>query len=420
MSAHLLPERDDPPLVGSPSTIGAVESTAVRAVLRGVLEVRKLVNAFPTTLRIHAAGRTGQEESWQAVQRLISLACDTYRMRELTIVGAESAKPNAFERAISDKLRLTNRLADMTATVPSRAWLEEAVCREGAQSTEARFARRDVIASDGAHLRVYSHGSRALPPLVLVGPCGMPVELSQHWLQGLAERHHVITWETRGCFELEDEIDAGRASLSAQAGDVFSVMDAFGVERAAIVGLCSGSLVALNAAALDGRRVTSASLWNGDFYALGDTCPRTKYQKNFAALMQMVATSPKRAAMMHQVFLEPEATIDTDPAFAHVTLYPFANPDLLHRYGKVNVPIVDTDLSSWIGEVRQPTLVVTSDEDRRAHPEGSRIVATALRAGRLHREPTGYHLSILTGRPDLIALASAFAREVGLNLRRHA
>jgi pimeloyl-ACP methyl ester carboxylesterase len=237
----------------------------------------------------------------------------------------------------------------------------------------------------------------------------MPIELSEMWLRRLAVRHRVVAWETRGLFGGWDDADAIGVDLDTQAKDLFAVMDHHGIGRSHVVGLCSGAVVAMRAAALQPERVPSLSLWNGDYYGFGEGCPRTPYQKGFASLTAMVAGDRRRAELVQRRFLQPAAVEGVDRSWAHLTLYPYAEAGLLHVFGRANLPVIESELAAWVGDVQVPTLVVTSETDERAHPEGSRRLVAALARGELHTEPEGDHLSVLTIHAHLVDLATRFA-----------
>lgn len=93
---------------------------------------------------------------------------------------------------------------------------------------------------------------------------------------------------------------------------------------------------------------------------------------------------------------------------AHLIIYPYATPELLFRYGKLNGSIMSMNVEPLLGSIRQRILVVTSQDDSSAHPAGSRHVASLLPQPALHVQPHGDHLSFYGAAPDLTELALQF------------
>jgi pimeloyl-ACP methyl ester carboxylesterase len=247
--------------------------------------------------------------------------------------------------------------------------------------------------------------------VVLVSACGMPAKLCERWMRFLGENHFVITWESRLLFE---DLTAGQEwayDVDAHVADLFAVMDHFGVQQAHLMGLCGGAVVAVAAAAKRRDRVRSLSLWHGD-YELGSACPKTKHQKDLQALMAVVASSQLQADQIHQMFSH-NILKNFRKDLAHIVLYPYANSQLLHRYGRSNGNIMQTNVSSLLSQVRQPSLVVTSDDDNTAHPAGSMFVAERLANAQLQMERHGDHLSLFDARSHVTEAASRFLETVG-------
>ena len=61
--------------------------------------------------------------------------------------------------------------------------------------------------------------------------------------------------------------------------------------------------------------------------------------------------------------------------------------------------------------IRQPALVVTSEDDDTAHPAGSKHVAAALARSVLRVQSHGNHISLFRGPEHLLELAADFIRE---------
>src|SRR5258708_39453800 len=101
----------------------------------------------------------------------------------------------------------------------------------------------------------------------------MPAALAESWMRYLAHDHRVLAWEGRGLFGAGGCPGDYAVDTAAQAADLFTVMDHYGVYRAHVVGLCGGAVIALAASALEPGRISSLSLWHGA-YELASGSPR--------------------------------------------------------------------------------------------------------------------------------------------------
>jgi 3-oxoadipate enol-lactonase len=318
----------------------------------------------------------------------------------------------AFERLASRWLRL-DRYAGLAGAADTPSIVDGVV----AVGFDRYRSATDVVAPDGARLRAYAAGDPSAEPVVLASACGMPAKLSDRWFALLSRDHYVITWESRGLFGDVPDFDALGWDTAAQVADLVAVMDHYGVPRAHLMGFCGGSVLALATAAWHPERASSLSLWHGA-YELGPGCRKTDHHRNMQALMAMAAESRDTAAGVHSVFLHTMLT-GAPPNMAHLVLYPYATPELLYRYCRVNGAITDIDVSGLLPLVEQPALVVTSEDDCTAEPEGSLRVAEALPDATLRVQPHGDHISLFTMGGELGAVANGFLRERASAGSRH-
>jgi len=265
-----------------------------------------------------------------------------------------------------------------------------------------------AAAGDGSPLRCYATGHPCGPVVALVPTCGMPIGLLRPWISGLGDRFRVLTWESRGLFPvggaLDEDFDQRRSDIAAQAGDLLAVLDAFGVSEAHVVGLCGGAAVAL---ACDLSRVLSLSLWHGDF-ELGSDAPKTSHQQDTQSLMVMAGRHRQRAAGLHVMLSRPRTLQRMRAELAHHLIYPYASPELLYRYGRLNGAIMTTDCRPLLTKIDVPTLVASSMADTTAHPAGSVAIAARIPAARLELLPGSDHLSAFDPSPEVIGLARTF------------
>lgn len=388
---------------------------SVERLARAVLSVRPLVDALKSPVRVvPKVDEGGAAPRWAAHMTAVEPGIEQLLARVATRAGAPqltlhatAADLTAIEQVVSNHLDVA-AYYEVASQIPTSALSEvdDIVHDALDESFERRYRCAKVISSGGAPVRAYASGEQSDQAVVLVSACGMPAKLCDRWLDFLGKKHFAITWESRGLFEEPNDFDALRYDVAAQAEDLFAVMDHFGVKTAHLMGLCGGAVIALKAAAARPARVSSMSLWHGDF-DLGATSPKTTHQRNLKALIDMAAAGRAQAASIHKLF-EQSILMNVRADLAHLILYPYATAELLFRYGKLNGSIMNTDVSSLLDSVAQRTLVVTSEDDSTAHPDGSIRVAEGLSNAILHIEPHGDHLSLFDAQPHITALAARF------------
>ena len=387
--------------------------------VRGVLAVRPLIDALAKPVHVFplAGGSYGAAAGARA-QTLARL--DTFFNSVAAHIGApaftmcpEGLSPghSVFELAVSQRL-----LAEFAGggelsfqTEASDDLIEAAM----AGSFDRRYGRGPLTSFDGTQLRAYTAGDSRNKAVVLVSPCGMPAKLCERWIELLARESFVITWESRLLFEEPVDREAFAFDVDAQAGDLIAVMDHFGVASAHLMGMCGGAVIAVTAAAAHPARVSSLSLWHGDF-ELGGGCPVTKHQKDLKAFMKGAAAGRRQAEQLHRLFSQNTLKNFREDT-AHLVLYPYANAELLYRYAKSNGSIMSTDVTPLLPQVTQPTVVVTSRDDSTTHPEGSMRVAEGLPGAALEVIAHGDHLSLFSAGPEVTEIATRFLRAAAVS-----
>jgi pimeloyl-ACP methyl ester carboxylesterase len=267
-----------------------------------------------------------------------------------------------------------------------------------------------VTSGDGSTVAAYVAGDQDAPCVLLSAPCGMPARLVEPWIRGLASRMRVVTWESRGMFAGPGPFD-GATSVQAQVADALAVLETLDLSRVHVAGLCGGAVVAAELAATAPSRVSSVSLWHGDF-DLGDLAAKTGHQRNLLGLMDMAVQSPDSAASIHGIMCQSMLGSVPDDLAAQL-LYPYITPQLFLCYCRLNSAIMRHDITATLPELTMPVLVVTSRTDSTAHPDGSAGVARRLPDGELIVRDHGDHISLFRGEPGLLALLDDFLGSPG-------
>lgn len=394
---------------------------AIARLTTSVLSVKPLLEGLATQVRvvpvicdanIQAANwPTGQ---WNAVGELLDRVARCAGVKGLTLSrDAVFDELQIFERVVSSRLVLAE-WADSAAVVVANLLGEVDKVAAGAVADSFEgFCHKESISSyDGMPLNVYTAG-RGDDAVVVIPPCGMPAALEESWIRFLAHDRRVLTWESRGLFGTIGHHGDYAVDIEAQSADLFAVMDHCAVSVAHVLGLCGGAVIALAAAAGQPERISSLSLWHGA-YGFAGGGPATTHQHGIVELMGMAARSRTAAAAIHDAYCQ--AALKSAPAeVAHFVLYPYASPELFYRYCRLNTGITGTDVGKHLAQVKQPTLVVTSEDDQTAHPDGSKRVAARLPNASLWVRATGDHISLFDADETLLSIADDFIsrRELG-------
>jgi pimeloyl-ACP methyl ester carboxylesterase len=381
--------------------------------MTSVLSVKPVVEGLGVPVRVVpvARGTAVAHAHWSARQwgeldRLLGRVAGQAGVAGLTLSQSVAFDDlQVFERVVSNRLALAE-LADSVTAMPGA--LLKTVDRVAAETLAASFdvffQKESIVSFDGVPLNVYSAGPSGVA-VVLVPACGMPAALAESWMRFLARDCRVLAWESRGLFGAAGHHGDYAVDTEAQAADLFTLMDHYNVHNAHVVGLCGGAVIALAAAASEPDRISSLSLWHGA-YEFASGSPRTKFQNDLIELMTIAAHSRAAARSVQTAFCQVALT-NTPAEVAHLVLYPYANPELFYRYCRLNGTLARTDVEQYLTKVKQPALVVTSQDDETAHPQGSRQVASGLQNARLWVEPHGDH-STLFHASTLMQVAADF------------
>jgi len=116
---------------------------------------------------------------------------------------------------------------------------------------------KTVTRPDGAEIAWYDEGSGS--PVLLIMGLAYPAAAWFRQVPVLAERHRVLTVDNRGCGGSGDAPGAPY-TVEQMTGDCLAVLDAAGVDRAHVVGISMGGLMAQELAMSYPERLRSLSL----------------------------------------------------------------------------------------------------------------------------------------------------------------
>jgi 3-oxoadipate enol-lactonase len=386
----------------APEECAVATVDSIRALADALLDAASVIRVVPGPVRV-APVEELPAEALLTLQDLMSQVTRALGLPRIDVVP-DSAPLSAAELAVRRRLAL--RRHSLRAG-PERI-------EEVARQALATFPGSPVVlpAYDGSPLRCWTSGPEDRPTVVIASACGMPIGLAASWMAALSSSYRVVTWESRGLFAADTGQGLGPLggyTLDVQADDLLAVLDGFGIRQAHAMGICGGAPIALAAAGYPDR-ITSMSLWHGD-YELGSDAPKTTHQQDVASLLAMVSRGRAQAEAMYKVMRRPATLERLRRDIAHYLIHPYASPEILYRYGLLNGAIMSTDCRPLL-TAGQPALVVTSGRDTTVHPAGSRLVAARLVRAQLRVVPEGDHLAAFDAGPGLVEIALNFLHDL--------
>jgi nucleoside-diphosphate-sugar epimerase/pimeloyl-ACP methyl ester carboxylesterase len=379
-----------------------------------------------------------------SVGRAVAAAADAAGAPSMRVAARRAAADGPLERALDRRTSfygsyLVGRRHFARAAGPGPVVSDAQVdryCRAYAAELRAAdplslFAPQMLRASDGARLQTFAAGRRDAPAVVLVNAYGMGPEIMVPLAERLAARHRVITWEARGLHASHPTDGAGALGIARHVRDLQQILAHYAIERAHLVGFCTGADVALAFASALPARTASLTSLNGSLLRSG--AAETRFQQQLRAVVSSASRSLEHARFYHQALYgdggppgrdsgpaRAEAQDrfarllgEVDPELLHLTSRPFLTPEALHRYALAMDAFFTAGGASWPERaLGMPVLVITAAGDRITNPEASRAFALRARAELIELEGADHFAHVR--KPEV---AEAIARSIASSLR---
>jgi pimeloyl-ACP methyl ester carboxylesterase len=198
----------------------------------------------------------------------------------------------------------------------------------------------------------------------------------------------ILTWESRWAPSPEGVFDPQKCDLNHHLLDLTTLLDFAGVDRAHVVGWCTGAQLALKFASLFPERARSLVLLNGTFN-LPDNITQTAFEKNLRVLMPEIVANRNFAELYYRMtaaarfrpngFQQTAGQLCRNPALRHLTNAPFKTPELLYRYANMVKRCFDEPAIAPAANFSMPVLVISGNEDEVSHPDTSREIARRIK-----------------------------------------
>jgi 3-oxoadipate enol-lactonase len=242
-----------------------------------------------------------------------------------------------------------------------------------------------VALPGGVALNTAVDGPDGAPWLVLSNSLGADLSMWDGQVPALAARYRVLRYDTRG--HGASDAPAGPYGFDDLVGDVVGLMDRFGIDRAAFMGLSMGGMTGLGLALDHPGRVVRLVCADGradapgPFRAMWDERIARVEAGGMAGIVDFTLatwlTEDWRAAHPAGTETVRRMVLGTDPGGYIACCRALKGLDYLRRLGGMTVPV----------------LYVGGSEDRGAPPETMRAMAAATPGGVFREIPGAAHVA---------------------------
>lgn len=249
----------------------------------------------------------------------------------------------------------------------------------------------------GATIRYEVDGDAANPTVVLSNSLGTNLDLWEPQVGALAERFHVVRYDSRG--HGLSSSPAGPYTMSELAGDVVALLDHLEVPRAHVVGISIGGLTGQYLAVEHPERVERLVVAN-TAAKIGE--PQAWLDR--AALVESSGLGAIADGVVEK-WLTPRHAAEHPELAARLRAMLLATDDA--GYAATCHVLAETDLRERIGRITAPTLVIGASGDLPTPPAATRAVAEGV-PGATYVEVDAAHISNLEATAEVTAAVLDF------------
>ena len=307
-----------------------------------------------------------------------------------------AAAARQFARAEAPKPQVTTNARPDAASEPAGSAAEASTSDSGSDSLGLRPERQQVqfcTSNDGVRI-AYSVSGQG-PPLVRAAHWMSHLQYDwqspvwHHWISELSRQYKLVRYDERGC-GLSDW-NVSDLSFEAMLADLESIVDAAGLHRFTLLGVSQSCAVSVAYAVRHPERVTGLVLYGG--YVKGW---RKRADSHEIATREALATLMREGwgqnnALFRQLFASryiPGASPVQVAWFDELQRWTMS-PENAWRLQNV---FADIDVTSLLGQVTVPTLVVHARNDAVAPFEAGRAFATGVPRARFVELDSANHI----------------------------
>ena len=214
-----------------------------------------------------------------------------------------------------------------------------------------------IVKINDINMYYESHGEGE--PLILISGNGGELSQWKDHITMFSKEYQVIAFDNRGA-GLTDKPDM-EYSIEMMANDVVGLMDALGIEKAHILGASMGGMIAQSIAFLHPNRVKSLIL----AVTMMKVSPQANYAAQHAIKNVQEGVDPESLAIYSIAWSFPDEVFENPTAVEMIkkAMLTTLNQQNVHGFKLQNDAASEFNSSSWVSEIKVPTLVIEGEDD---------------------------------------------------------
>jgi 3-oxoadipate enol-lactonase len=247
-------------------------------------------------------------------------------------------------------------------------------------------------------------------PLILInGFGGSSAGWRPEFVAGLARSFRVITLDNRGTGR--SDTPEAPVTIAQMADDAVAVLDAAGVDRAHVLGISMGGMIAQEVVLRHPARVIGLVL---GCTTCGAPVAVPAAQETVGLLVVPPGMDPREAGRRGWAAGYTPEFIEANRDFLEGMLdRTLANPTPIATRTRQMEAIRAWSSHERLHEISAPTLILTGDRDILVPPENSRILHGRIAGSRLHVIADAAHVFPSSHPEESVRVITAFLRSVG-------
>jgi len=264
-----------------------------------------------------------------------------------------------------------------------------------------------VLSHDGCVLQYgYSQRAPGKPWIALIIPFGLKLAVARPFFDALSIAYNVVTWEARLILAPpERQIKAGELSVANHVADLITVLDACRIDKANLVGYCSGAGVALAAIDAHPDRFGELVLVNGEYTMLKDSSCVTQFGSDIDNLLPMASKDRKMAQFIIDRMQFENKGGRAPPEGIHL---PFSKAHYFHRYALNYLAYRAVDFEGLARRVKRKTLLIAGQCDLQTNLNSAIRIKQSIEQSEVLVEPEGDHYELLRPGSRTLAMVRKF------------